>query len=183
MACYAGTTVDIEIELPAWHEIESFWDSVTGKSPLMQLCRACRTLYAEVSAPALNFSHVGTNPGDTQWGSTNYEANPTWNAPGDHQTILTQINDRLMQISQPGMVYVNQSTCIQWGFTNNAALAAARKTYSDTLVSPVFPNPRLLYFERQEDWKAIMLAQRTFMDSLSGLKKTSAAWPRHLIRG
>ena len=117
MSCYGGETVSIGITLPSWHDVESFYDSQDGQSPLMQLCRACREIYLSIAAPSLSFTRVGPNPADVAWAAVPYASTPAWNPLRDHETILTEINTRLILITQPNANFVNSSTCVRWRFS------------------------------------------------------------------
>lgn len=98
MSCYAGSLDPSGLTLEAWHADESFYDSLTGKSPLMQLCRIANLARVELSLSNYSFHRIGTDTSDTSFAVVDYELNPSWNPLDDYKILLGQINSVLLDL-------------------------------------------------------------------------------------
>jgi hypothetical protein len=170
MACYIGETETSADTVAFTHALETPWDSVAGRSPLMELCRMVQNRYSAIYQPTIHFTRVGANPADTALAGVDYAGTPALNPAGDFKTILEQCYNIIFAMTNPevflgswgGMV---NSAGYQWRYNNAAAVRAALATDLSGLV-----------YTLQEDWKPIILALRTALESLSGAEVESRAW-------
>jgi hypothetical protein len=176
-SCYLGETIASGVTPPTWHLDECFWDSRTGQSPLMQLCRSCRECLAAIKAPLTAFTRVGANPSDTRFGEIDYAGHPEWNPAQDFYTILTELHQRI-GTDMLG-VYVDPLTCKRWRYHPSASATAVRQAYMEKIYVtwPVLGTPVFkLNFALQEDWFAIMEAMRDALEAYAALQKKSDPW-------
>lgn len=165
MTCYASTTETTGDTVGSWHDLESFYDSLTGKSPLMHLCRMCHDRSEAVHAAELVYSRVGANPSDTAFGALDYDANPTWNPLRDIHVILSQIHSRIAQLAGQSL---DTDTCIKWYYIPTATVSTLYSAYNSAISGSSLPN--------KEDWLIYINAMKTFLEGLSGLSIQSVAW-------
>lgn len=165
MTCYASTTDTTGDTVGGWHDLESLYDSLTGKSPLMHLCRMCHDRSEAVHAAELVYSKVGANPSDTAFGALDYDANPTWNPLRDINVILSQIHSRIAQLAGQSL---DSETCIKWYYIPTATVSALYSAYNSAVSGSSLSN--------KEDWLIYINAMKTFLEGLSGLDIESVAW-------
>jgi len=149
----------------SWHDLESLYDSLTGKSPLMHLCRMCHDRSEALKMADLSFSKVGINPADTAFAALDYDANPTWNPLRDINVILSQIHSRIAQLAG---ISLDSTTCIKWYFIPTATVSALYSAYNSAISGSSLSN--------KEDWLIYINAMKTFLEGLSGLDIESVAW-------
>lgn len=165
MTCYASTTETTGDTVGAWHDLESFYDSLSGKSPLMHLCRMCHDRSEALHAPELSFFRVGPNPADTALGSVDYDANPTWNPLRDINVILSQIHSRIAQLATQCL---DTDTCIKWYYIPTSTVSTLYAAYNSAISGSSLSN--------KEDWLIYINAMKTFLEGLSGLDIQSVSW-------
>lgn len=136
--------------LPTWHEFVSPWDSLDGRSPLMQICRTLNEARAILSATPFDFHRVGTDALDTDLAVIDYELNPSWNPIQDFSTILTQCKSVVYSFAN-GTYYPNSEDC-------------KNRRYADYLSFPSITGDTTLV----ENWQPIIVQIREFLALLVG---------------
>jgi len=165
MTCYASEIETTGDTVGGWHDLESWYDSLTGKSPLMHLCRMCHDRSEAVYASEISFQRVGANPSDTAFSSVDYDSNPTWNPLRDINVILSQIHSRIAQLAGQSL---DTDTCIKWYYIPTATVSTLYSAYNSAISGSSLPN--------KEDWLIYINAMKTFLEGLSGLDIESVAW-------
>lgn len=146
----------IDVTPEEWHALESYFDSATGKSPLVQLCRITSEVYQEFEKPAIDFHRMGTVHDDTILAQTDYEANPDWNPYYDFATILTECKTYISQMVYNG--FAEPFKFIQ-GDDCHRRYVADRAT-----IYPLFLTTAAYDVELAEDWQPIIEILRECLD-------------------
>jgi len=168
MACYIGETETSADTVSFTHALETPWDAQTGQSPLMELCRMVQNRWTALHQGTLTFVVVGANPPDTTFDGINYEAVPAANPFRDFYRVLDACRSAVLAMvvnGGAGFGGVVNSSGYRWRYNNADAVRTA-------LLSDLTG----FDFQLQEDWKPIILALRTALESLSGAEVQSAPW-------
>ena len=152
MSCYAGGIEVSTLTLETWHSNESFYDSLIGKSPLMQLCRMANLARASLALSDFSFHRIGVDTSDTKFATIDYEINTTWNPLYDYKTILSQVGSVLINLFD----YQIGSDCYARKYHDDSILA----TFTSAMVGRSY--------DLKGDWGFIMNALRDLLDGMEG---------------
>lgn len=153
MSCLEEQEVTVVIELPEWHEFETWYESRTGQSSFMQLCRVINYLLGIYDRDLITFYRVGSNPGDTDFAAVNYEANATWNPLYDIQSILTECKQAVTDILN---AEDPSSDCTIRMVTDRSSIIAI---YNAAVAG--------LNLALKEDWLPLLTAMRNALEGIS----------------
>lgn len=165
MTCYAGSIDPSSLTLETWHSDESFYDSITGRSPLMQLCRMINLARAKLSLTDYSFHRIGTDTTDTSFAVIDYETHPTWNPLYDIKMILLDC----------------QTACVGLFSYQTATDCYNRKYVSGTILSSYYTAVSGKSFDKKEDWQVIINALRVLLEDLETADIQTQAWTSHTV--
>lgn len=165
MACYAGSTDPSSLTLETWHEDQSFYDSLSGRSPLMQLCRMINLARTEISLSAYSFHRIGTDTSDTKFATVDYELNPTWNPLQDYQSILDQCITQTIALT----TYQVATDCYN------------RRYVSGSLLTTYYAAVSGCFTSRKEDWQVYINALRDVLEGFEVGNVQTEAWSTHIV--
>lgn len=162
MTCFAGDTLTSTLVLEEWHDISSFYDSILGRSPLMQLCRMVDLARADFYMNDIVWHRIGSDTSDEAFAVLDYEAHPTWNPLSDYDTLLTQCAVGVYEILQ----IVSGHDCYNRFFTDRASIISSIGALSLSNLGVFF----------REDALAKMVRIREYLEMFEGAEITRLTW-------
>lgn len=159
MSCTFAPEVSTLV-LEEWHDFISPWDSLTGRSPLMQVCRMINAARASLYLDPYSFHRVGTDCLDTDLAIIDYELNPTWNPVYDFAQILSQAVSQYNALTN-GVYYLGTG--------------CKKRRYFDSFPS-ITGNVQLV-----EDWQPIIQTIRSGLELMEGGNIYTEPWIEHTV--
>ena len=163
MSCLDPQEIEVTIDLEEWHTFETWYESRTGQSSLVQICRMVNYILPIFDRPAISFHRIGTTTTDTVLAGVDYDGNPTWNPLYDFRTILDRCIDAVYEIL--AIDEVSEDCIIRYPTDRTSVLTAFNLAVAG------------LNVELKEDWQQYIEAIRTALETVSASNITIPGMP------
>lgn len=163
MACFAGDTVAHGVTLETWHDIESFYDSQSGQSPIVQLCRVTNLFHAYFDLPLISWTAIDTDTTDISWAAVDYST--TRDPMSDLVDLLNEVKHKLLAISSATFIECEDCHWKRFNDHNTIYISLLGITITDN----------------REDWLQVILDLRSVLEAMEASLIERDAWPTYNI--